>query len=84
MPVVLENNPIHEIRDIHFEGKYMLLFVDERPIKVNLENVSPKLLNASDSGRNNYKISPGGYGIHWSEIDEDLSINGLIRQSQKI
>nr|WP_253276482.1 DUF2442 domain-containing protein [Synechococcus sp. PCC 6312] len=30
-----------------------------------------------------YQVSPAGYGIHWPLIDEDLSINGLLRIAQK-
>lgn len=39
----------------------------------------PRLLNATDEQRNNWKISGGGYGIHWPDIDEDLSTEGLLR-----
>lgn len=39
----------------------------------------PKLLHASESQRKNWKIAGGGYGIHWPEIDEDLSTEGLLR-----
>ncbi len=39
----------------------------------------PRLLNASSSQRKNWRISGGGYGIHWPDIDEDLSTEGLLR-----
>ena len=39
----------------------------------------PKLLHATPAQRSNWKIAGGGYGIHWSEIDEDLSTEGLLR-----
>ena len=39
----------------------------------------PRLLNASEAARNNWQISGGGYGIHWPDIDEDLSTEGLLR-----
>lgn len=35
----------------------------------------PKLLNASDEERKNFNISP--FGIHWENIDEDLSFDGF-------
>jgi hypothetical protein len=38
----------------------------------------PRLLDATASQRNNWKIA-GGYGIHWPDIDEDLSTEGLLR-----
>jgi hypothetical protein len=39
----------------------------------------PKLLKATQKQRSNWKICGGGYGIHWPEIDEDLSTEGLLR-----
>ena len=36
------------------------------------------ILNSSVEQRNNYEVSPAGYGIHWPMIDEDLSIDGLL------
>jgi DNA-binding CsgD family transcriptional regulator len=39
----------------------------------------PRLLEATPSQRKNWKVSGGGYGIHWPDIDEDLSTEGLLR-----
>ena len=39
----------------------------------------PRLLDASAAERNNWKVAGGGYGIHWPDIDEDLSTEGLLR-----
>ena len=39
----------------------------------------PRLLEAKPSARRKWKISGGGYGIHWPELDEDLSTEGLLR-----
>jgi hypothetical protein len=39
----------------------------------------PRLLNASPAERQNWRVAGGGYGIHWPEIDEDLSTEGLLR-----
>ncbi len=39
----------------------------------------PRLLNASIAQRKNWTIAGGGYGIHWPDIDEDLSTEGLLR-----
>jgi hypothetical protein len=38
----------------------------------------PRLLNATAEQRKNWSISGGGYGIHWEDIDEDLSTRGLL------
>jgi hypothetical protein len=39
----------------------------------------PRLQHATAAQRQNWKIAGGGYGIHWPEIDEDLSTEGLLR-----
>ena len=41
----------------------------------------PRLLHASSEQRGNWKISGGGYGLHWPDMDEDLSSAGLLRGS---
>jgi hypothetical protein len=39
----------------------------------------PRLLKATVAQRKNWRVAGGGYGIHWPEIDEDLSTEGLLR-----
>ncbi|HKN71640.1 MAG TPA: DUF2442 domain-containing protein [Terriglobales bacterium] len=39
----------------------------------------PRLLKASPAQRRNWTIAGGGYGIHWPDLDEDLSTEGLLR-----
>ena len=39
----------------------------------------PRLLDATSAQRGNWKIAGGGYGIHWPDVDEDLSTEGLLR-----
>jgi Protein of unknown function (DUF2442) len=39
----------------------------------------PRLLNATAAQRKNFKIAGGGYGLHWPDLDEDLSTEGLLR-----
>jgi Protein of unknown function (DUF2442) len=39
----------------------------------------PRLLHASESERKNWQVCGGGYGIHWPDIDEDLSTEGMLR-----
>ena len=39
----------------------------------------PRLLDATSAQRKNWKIAGGGYGIHWPDIDGDLSTEGLLR-----
>ena len=37
----------------------------------------PRLLSASVTQRSNWKLIGRGYGVHWPEVDEDISILGL-------
>jgi hypothetical protein len=39
----------------------------------------PRLAAATPKQRAHREIAGGGYGIHWPEIDEDLSVEGLLR-----
>ena len=39
----------------------------------------PRLFNATPEQRRNWRISGAGYGIHWPDLDEDLSTEGLLR-----
>jgi hypothetical protein len=39
----------------------------------------PRLLNATEEQRKNWTVIGGGYGIHWEDLDEDLSTEGLLR-----
>jgi hypothetical protein len=41
----------------------------------------PRLLNATAAQRKNWRVAGGGYGIHWPDVDEDLSTEGLLRGS---
>jgi hypothetical protein len=38
----------------------------------------PRLARAKKSQLKHYQISPAGYGIHWPDIDEDLSVMGFL------
>ena len=52
--------------------------VDGRSVSVPLAWY-PRLLHGSESERANWRISAGGYGIHWPDLDEDLSVEGILR-----
>lgn len=52
--------------------------MDGRTISVPLAWY-PRLANATSAQRAIWEIAGGGYGIHWPEIDEDLSTEGLLR-----
>jgi hypothetical protein len=38
----------------------------------------PRLLHGTPRERNNWRLIAGGEGIHWPDLDEDLSVEGII------
>jgi hypothetical protein len=71
----------HTIEAVSFEKNMICLKIDGQTIKLLISNVSKKLEAASDIQRSFFKISPSGYGIHWPLIDEDLSIDALLKNT---
>jgi hypothetical protein len=39
----------------------------------------PRLLHATPEQRANWQVAGAGFGIHWPDVDEDLSTDGLLR-----
>ena len=57
----------------------LVVVLDDRRVLIPWEKCSPWLAMATEAERLNAELSPGGYGIHWPLLDEDLSINGLLQ-----
>lgn len=67
------------IRDVRFSAQQLIVdLADGRTIAVPIAWY-PRLMRATPEQRANWRISGSGYGIHWPEIDEDLSSEGLLR-----
>ncbi len=72
-------NPGERVRDVQFtEDALAVDLADGRTIIVPL-TWYPRLLDATMEQRKNWKIAGAGFGIHWPELDEDLSTEGLLR-----
>lgn len=52
--------------------------VDGRKIGVPLAYF-PRLLNAKPEQLKHFEISGGGTGLHWDELDEDISVEHLLQ-----
>lgn len=75
----LELKAGERVRDVHFsEDALSVDLADGRTITVPLVWY-PRLLHATPEQRTNWRISGAGYGIHWPDVDEDLSSEGLLR-----
>ncbi len=67
------------VADVGFsEDSLTVRLMDGRSISVPLAWY-PRLLHATAAQRAHWKIAGGGYGIHWPDLDEDLSTEGLLR-----
>ena len=60
------------------EDYFSVELMDGRIITVPLAWF-PRLLKATPEQLQKWEICGGGYGIHWEEIDEDISTEGLLR-----
>ncbi|MEM9275108.1 MAG: DUF2442 domain-containing protein [Cyanobacteria bacterium P01_F01_bin.143] len=68
-----------KVQHVYFtEDTISVELMDGRTITVPLVWY-PRLLAATPEQREQWQVCGGGYGIHWEEIDEDLSTEGLLR-----
>ena len=70
-----------DVRAMHVaveEARLVVDLMDGRTIAVPLAWY-PRLANATPEQRSHWELAGGGYGIHWTDIDEDLSTEGLLR-----
>jgi hypothetical protein len=76
-----EIKPGERVKDVRFTEDSMAVdLIDGRTITVPLAWY-PRLLDATPEERRNWKISGAGYGIHWPDVDEDLTTEGLLREA---
>jgi hypothetical protein len=65
-------------KSVEFDDAMMrVAFTDGRVLCVPLAWF-PALFSATPQQRSCYEIGGGGVGLHWPELDEDLSIAGLM------
>ncbi len=62
------------------EDELMVELLDGRKVTVPLAWY-PRLLHATPEQRANWRIAGGGFGLHWADVDEDLSSEGILRGS---
>jgi hypothetical protein len=74
-----ELKPGERVKDVHVtEDTLAVDLIDGRTTIVPLVWY-PRLLDATPEQRGNWRLSVAGYGIHWPDVDEDLSTAGLLR-----
>ena len=72
-------DPDPRAQDVKIQDEELVVdLVDGRKVSVPLAWF-PRLLHATPEQRENWKLLGDGEGIHWPDIDEDLSVAGLLR-----
>ena len=67
------------VLDVRFDDHSLIVdLMDGRTISAPLAWY-PRLANAAPAERTNWQTCAAGYGIHWPDLDEDLSTEGLLR-----
>ncbi len=67
------------VASVRFSEKFLVVgLMDGRHISVPLKWY-PRLVDASPTALSHWEICGGGYGLHWPELDEDLSTEGMLR-----
>jgi hypothetical protein len=66
------------VKEVRVTGDSLSVdLIDGRTITVPLAWY-PRLLHATPAQRANWQIAGAGFGIHWPDVDEDLSTAGLL------
>jgi hypothetical protein len=72
-------NPGERVTNVAYtEDNLIVELADGRSISVPL-TWYPRLLHASQDDHDHWEAAGAGFGIHWPAIDEDLSVEGLLR-----
>lgn len=75
----VEATPDIRVRDVRVDAERLTVdLMDGRSITVPLAWY-PRLFAATPAQRRHWEMAGAGYGIHWPELDEDLSTEGLLR-----
>jgi uncharacterized protein DUF2442 len=68
-----------KIVSLTFTSKLITVHLSNGQVVSNPLEWYPRLYKASAAQRKDFEISGGGYAVHWEELDEDLSAEGLAR-----
>jgi hypothetical protein len=64
--------------DVAFgDDTFCVTLADGREITVPLEWF-PRLRDATQKQRRNWRLIGGGVGIHWEDVDEDISVESVL------
>jgi hypothetical protein len=70
---------LFEISTVVLNGHLLSFRVNGTPVTCDLAKISDVLAKASTAQVANMVVDPVGVGFHWPALDEDLSVNGILR-----
>ncbi len=72
--------PVADAVNVKFTGDSLVVtLADGRQVSAPLEWF-PRLRRANSKQRKNWRLIGGGVGIHWEDVDEDISVRTLLAQ----
>ena len=77
MSILTVNKSQNAVNVLFSDTKMIIWLEDGRELSVPLEWF-PKLKKATPKQLNNWRFIGGGEGIHWEQLDEDISIENLL------
>lgn len=69
----------HDVRILETTEESIRMEIDGRVLSIAWADLSRRLATAPQVARESIEISPTGYGLHWPLVDEDLSVDGILR-----
>ena len=74
----LASKPVADAVDVSFtDDELIVTLADARRVSAPLEWF-PRLMSASPKQRSNWRLIGRGVGIHWEDVDEDISVRSLL------
>jgi hypothetical protein len=75
---------IHQVIVDADDSNFLYLTVDQKRYRIRWSECSKRLHAATAEQRAFFDVSPAAYGIHWPQIDEDLAVEPLIQQAERL
>jgi hypothetical protein len=75
---IITSKPLADAVNVEFTADELILtLADARRVSAPLEWF-PRLLRATPAQRTQWRLIGGGIGIHWEDLDEDISVKSLL------
>jgi hypothetical protein len=66
--------------EVRIEKGELVIERNNKTHRFELKKISERLATATTEQLKEFTVSPSGYGIHWNQLDEDISIAALVNE----